>query len=77
MKEGDDLNLTCNVESFPQSVVVWTKHSGNGIYFQNNTASATFVILNVTAEDSGRYVCTATHLNETVSVYADVKVTCK
>ncbi|XP_023186975.1 sialic acid-binding Ig-like lectin 5 [Xiphophorus maculatus] len=75
VKEGDDLNLTCNVESFPQSVVVWTKHSGSGIYFQNNTASATFVILNVTAEDSGRYVCTATHLNETVSVYADVKVT--
>ncbi|XP_043972325.1 sialic acid-binding Ig-like lectin 5 [Gambusia affinis] len=75
VKEGDDLNLTCNVESFPQSVVVWTKHSGSGIYFQNNTGSATLVIWNVTAEDSGRYVCTATHLNETVSVYGDVKVT--
>uniref|UniRef100_A0A3B3TY40 Ig-like domain-containing protein n=1 Tax=Poecilia latipinna TaxID=48699 RepID=A0A3B3TY40_9TELE len=69
VKEGDDLNLTCNVESFPQSVVVWTKHSASEIYLQNNTGSATLVISNVTAADSGRYVCTATHLNETVSAY--------
>ncbi|XP_014842327.1 PREDICTED: sialic acid-binding Ig-like lectin 5 [Poecilia mexicana] len=75
VKEGDDLNLTCNVESFPQSVVVWTKHSASEIYLQNNTGSATLVISNVTAPDSGRYVCTATHLNETVSAYADVKIT--
>uniref|UniRef100_A0A3B3VCA5 Ig-like domain-containing protein n=1 Tax=Poecilia latipinna TaxID=48699 RepID=A0A3B3VCA5_9TELE len=75
VKEGDDLNLTCNVESFPQSVVVWTKHSASEIYLQNNTGSATLVISNVTAADSGRYVCTATHLNETVSAYADVKLT--
>ncbi|XP_054902994.1 sialic acid-binding Ig-like lectin 5 isoform X1 [Poeciliopsis prolifica] len=74
VKEGDDLNLICNVESFPQSVVVWTRHSGSGIYSQNNTGSATLVISNVTTEDSGQYVCTANHLNETVSVYADVKV---
>ncbi|XP_017164995.1 sialic acid-binding Ig-like lectin 14 [Poecilia reticulata] len=75
VKEGDDLNLTCNVESFPQSIVVWTKHSGREIYLQNNTGSATLVISNVTAEDSGRYVCTATHLNETVSACADVQMT--
>ncbi|XP_047215128.1 sialic acid-binding Ig-like lectin 5 [Girardinichthys multiradiatus] len=75
VKEGDALNLTCSVESFPQSLVVWTKHSPNGIYLQNNTGLATFVILNVTSEDSGQYVCTATHLGDTVSVYADVKVT--
>ncbi|KAM4736590.1 sialic acid-binding Ig-like lectin 5 [Anableps anableps] len=75
VKKGDALNLTCDVESFPQSLVVWTKHSSSGIYLQNNTGSATLVISNVTPEDSGRYVCTATHLGETVSVYADVKVT--
>ncbi|KAK5622624.1 hypothetical protein CRENBAI_000476 [Crenichthys baileyi] len=75
VKEGDALNLTCSVESFPHSLVVWTKHSPNGIYLQNNTGLATLDILNVTSDDSGQYVCTATHLGDTVSVYADVKVT--
>lgn len=77
MKEGDALNLTCTVKSFPHSLVVWSKHSASGIYLQNDTGSATLFMPNVTAEDSGQYVCTATHMGEIVSVFADVKVTCK
>lgn len=77
VKTGDALNLSCNVESFPPSLVVWTKHSPSGFYFLNDTGSATLVLSNVTAEDSGQYVCTATHLGVTESVYTEVKVTCK
>uniref|UniRef100_A0A3Q2P4N3 Vascular cell adhesion protein 1-like n=1 Tax=Fundulus heteroclitus TaxID=8078 RepID=A0A3Q2P4N3_FUNHE len=75
VKEGDTLNLTCSIDSFPQSLVVWTKHSPSGIHLHNDTGSATLVVSNVTAEDSGQYVCTAIHLGSMVSVSADVKVT--
>ncbi|XP_035983700.1 sialic acid-binding Ig-like lectin 14 [Fundulus heteroclitus] len=75
VKEGDTLNLTCSTDSFPQPLIVWTKHSPSGIHLHNDTGSATLVVSNVTAEDSGQYFCTATHLGSMVSVSADVKVT--
>uniref|UniRef100_A0A3Q3BB04 Ig-like domain-containing protein n=1 Tax=Kryptolebias marmoratus TaxID=37003 RepID=A0A3Q3BB04_KRYMA len=77
VKEGDLLNLTCRAESFPPSVVTWTNHSVLGIQLYNNTGSATLEISNVTAEASGQYTCTATHLNTTTLAQADVTVICK
>lgn len=79
---GDVLNLTCSLDSFPPSLITWTKLSfgtnlRDEIELQNNTGSATLTVSNVTAEDSGQYVCTAKHLNLTVTVYANVTVTCK
>uniref|UniRef100_A0A8C6LWX6 Ig-like domain-containing protein n=1 Tax=Nothobranchius furzeri TaxID=105023 RepID=A0A8C6LWX6_NOTFU len=71
------LNLTCSVESFPPSLIKWTKHSENKVYVQTDSGSASLLIPNVTTEDSGRYICTAEHLDEKVSVEADVTVTCK
>ncbi|XP_041843767.1 carcinoembryonic antigen-related cell adhesion molecule 1-like isoform X2 [Melanotaenia boesemani] len=80
VKRGDALNLTCSVESFPPSLIMWTKQSSStnlqsGISLLNDTGSATLFISNVTAEDSGQYVCTAKHLNTTVTELTDVTVT--
>ncbi|XP_070408036.1 uncharacterized protein [Nothobranchius furzeri] len=73
--KGEDLNLTCSIESFPPSLIKWTKHSENKVYVQTDSGSASLLIPNVTREDSGRYICTAEHLDEKVSVDADVTVT--
>ena len=81
---GRALNLTCSVESFPPSHITWTKFGSKtdlrnepNTDLQDNAGSATLVIHSVTAEHSGQYICTAKHLETTVTVYADVTVTCK
>ncbi|KAF3839480.1 hypothetical protein F7725_018197 [Dissostichus mawsoni] len=57
IKDGDDLNLTCSVESFPPSVITWTKHGSiknllkeTKIILHNDTGTATLIIPNVTVE---------------------------
>ncbi|XP_035764048.1 sialic acid-binding Ig-like lectin 16 [Neolamprologus brichardi] len=82
VKEGDVLNLTCCIESFPPALIVWNTsntnlHTGTYTDLHNNTGSATHVIQNVTAEDSGQYICTAKHLDTTLTLYVDVTVTYK
>ena len=91
VKEGETLNLTCSVESFPPSRITWTKFSnvknqnGSEPTLQNNTKThvqeesgkATISISNVTAEDSGRYICTVEHRNSTLTENIDVTVTCE
>ncbi|XP_068425863.1 sialic acid-binding Ig-like lectin 5 [Clinocottus analis] len=81
VKEGDALNLTCSVESVPSSVLTWTKLGSNKVLqsenvkvLQNDTGTASLVILNVTAEYSGRYICTAEHQITNVTTPAEVKV---
>ncbi|XP_028281135.1 sialic acid-binding Ig-like lectin 14 [Parambassis ranga] len=76
VNEGDVLSLTCSAESFPPSVIMWTKLSSNTI-LHNGTGSATLVIPNVTAEHSGQYICTANHLTTTLTERVTVTVTCK
>ncbi|XP_076004692.1 sialic acid-binding Ig-like lectin 5 isoform X2 [Genypterus blacodes] len=82
---GDVLNLTCSVHSFPPSVsspyVTWTKPDGSrnlenqtNPEMQNGVTRATLVIFNVTAADSGRYICTAKHLNKTMMETADIRL---
>ncbi|XP_005754351.1 sialic acid-binding Ig-like lectin 10 [Pundamilia nyererei] len=82
IKEGDVLNLTCSVESFPPALIMWrdlsskTNSKDTGAYtdLQNDSGSATLVIQNVTAEDSGQYTCTATHPDTTVTSSVSVIV---
>ncbi|XP_073340762.1 uncharacterized protein [Pagrus major] len=81
VKEGDALNLTCSVVSYGPSVITWTKLGSNKnlqnetmINLQNETGTATLVILNVTAEHSGRYICTAKHQIPTLAKHAEVTV---
>ncbi|XP_034553704.1 sialic acid-binding Ig-like lectin 10 isoform X2 [Notolabrus celidotus] len=74
LNRGDALNLTCSVESFPLSHITWTLPRSD-TDLQNDTGSSTLIISNVKAENSGRYICTAKHLNSTVTVFSDVSVT--
>lgn len=82
--EGDALNLTCRVESFPPSRITWTKLGSDTNLnnepktdLQNNNGSATLLIPYVTAEHSGQYICRAQHLDTTMTVFAGVTVTCE
>ncbi|XP_040899425.1 hemicentin-1-like isoform X1 [Toxotes jaculatrix] len=88
VKEGETLNLTCSVESFPPSFIKWMKFSEQNIqngtetnvwndtetYLQEESGMATLSISNATAEDSGQYICTAKHLNNTLEESVDVTV---
>ncbi|XP_039886450.1 sialic acid-binding Ig-like lectin 10 [Simochromis diagramma] len=66
VKEGEALNLTCSVESFPPSLIIWSKHSSN-TSLHNDTGSATLSMLNMTTKDSGQYICTAKYMNNIVN----------
>lgn len=80
--EGDAVNLTCSIDSFPPSLITWTKlgsnktlHKGITTELQSNMGMASLVIPNMTAENSGQYICTAKHLNNTLMERVDI--TCK
>lgn len=99
VKEGETLNLSCSVESFPPSIITWMKFSDENI--QNGTESSlqdgilsdlhnstvselqeqrgwgTFFISNMTVENSGQYICSAKHLNNTLVRKVDINVICK
>ncbi|XP_063735696.1 sialic acid-binding Ig-like lectin 5 isoform X2 [Eleginops maclovinus] len=82
VKEGASLNLTCSVESFPPSHITWAKpgfntnlYNGPESNLQSDNGPVTLLIPNVTSGYSGQYICTAQHLNTTVTTYADVTVT--
>ncbi|RVE63060.1 hypothetical protein OJAV_G00163030 [Oryzias javanicus] len=74
VKEGEVLNLTCSVDSFPPVPAVWTGPQSKLLNGSDHNGSATFIITNVTAEDSGRYSCAANHQNWTDWVHVDVTV---
>ncbi|KAM6995292.1 sialic acid-binding Ig-like lectin 14 [Tautogolabrus adspersus] len=71
VKEGDSLNLTCTVDSFPPSVITWTK-LGSNKSLNNHTVTAELIIRNMTTENTGKYTCSATNLNKTESTRTEV-----
>ncbi|XP_043972296.1 hemicentin-1-like isoform X4 [Gambusia affinis] len=87
--EGDDLNLTCSVDSVPPSVIKWTKPGtetkwqdnilnkaeSRKVYLQEKSEHVSFSFVNVTIEEAGRYICTATYQNESMTEEVQVKVT--
>ncbi|XP_053182855.1 sialic acid-binding Ig-like lectin 5 [Scomber japonicus] len=79
VKEGDALNLTCS--GYSSSDITWTepgskkKHEATKTDLQNNTGTSTLFISNMRSDHAGRYICTAKHLNTTLTTYADVTVT--
>ncbi|KAM7421347.1 hypothetical protein PAMA_015480 [Pampus argenteus] len=73
VKEDDPLNLTCSAEGFSPSIITWT-----GPVSKKNpkeTKTANLFIPNVKKKHSGRYICTAKHLQTNFTTYADVTVT--
>lgn len=76
VKEGDVLNLTYSVDSFPPSLIVWSK-LGSDTNLHNGTGSATIFIQNVKPDHSGQYICTVTYMNNTLKENVTITVICK
>uniref|UniRef100_A0A3B3TYW5 Ig-like domain-containing protein n=1 Tax=Poecilia latipinna TaxID=48699 RepID=A0A3B3TYW5_9TELE len=89
VREGDDLNLTCSVDSFPPTVIGWSKstkqaehqshnltkvHGRHEICHQDTSTIFLFSITNVTAKDAGLYICTAKYPNYTLREEINVTV---
>ncbi|XP_035760067.1 sialic acid-binding Ig-like lectin 14 [Neolamprologus brichardi] len=53
VRDGESLNLTCNVHSFPPSLIIWSK-LGSNEKLHADTGSPNLVITNVTAGDAGQ-----------------------
>lgn len=71
LKAGDTLNLTCAADSFPPSVIEWSKHSINKA-LSNRTGpepgTSALIIPNVTVDDSGLYLCAAGNMTQNITV---------
>ncbi|XP_035764005.1 sialic acid-binding Ig-like lectin 14 [Neolamprologus brichardi] len=72
VREGDVLNLTCSLESFPPSMIVWSK-LGSDTNLHSYSGSARLVIENMKPEHSGQYICAVTYMNNTLK--KDVNIT--
>uniref|UniRef100_A0A3Q3GU27 B-cell receptor CD22 n=1 Tax=Kryptolebias marmoratus TaxID=37003 RepID=A0A3Q3GU27_KRYMA len=66
VREGETLNLTCSVDSFPPSDVMWAKFGTENLFSVS--------ISNVTLDVSGLYICTAKHGNKTLSKTVNITV---
>lgn len=90
--EGETLTLTCSVESVPPAVITWTRlvdkdepnatessqrHSSIGNNASLGQQESSYTIANVSAADSGQYVCAVEHMNTTLEKIADVRVNCE
>lgn len=57
-----DLKLDCTVSAYPKAVITWQKFDGQlPIGRTNREANGTLVIREVSAEDSGSYICAASN----------------
>ncbi|XP_061737879.1 sialic acid-binding Ig-like lectin 14 isoform X2 [Nerophis ophidion] len=78
-KEGETLNLSCSVDSFPPSRVTWSFLDSDTTKphteLTQSVSTAYLVIPNVAAVHSGRYVCTANHSAATMTAHVDMTVT--
>ncbi|XP_061885850.1 sialic acid-binding Ig-like lectin 5 [Entelurus aequoreus] len=79
VKEGDTLNLSCSVDSFPPSRVTWSLLDSHETKphteLTQAVGTAYLVIPNVAAVHSGRYVCAANHSAATLTAHVDMTVT--
>nr|XP_029136739.1 sialic acid-binding Ig-like lectin 14 isoform X2 [Labrus bergylta] len=66
--KGDTLDLTCRVDSFPPSVITWTKHGSEKPLSNSHIGSAPLVISDVNSNHSGLYTCAAKHLFNSVNI---------
>uniref|UniRef100_A0A3B3TYY0 Ig-like domain-containing protein n=1 Tax=Poecilia latipinna TaxID=48699 RepID=A0A3B3TYY0_9TELE len=72
VKEGHYLNLTCSVDSFPPSEIKFSRKLIGNVLQEVN---ASYYITNATRGDAGLYICTAKHLNSTLTEEINVTET--
>ena len=73
-----DLKLDCSVSAFPKAGVTWQRIEGQlPIERSNQKPNGTLLIRDVSAEDSGTYICAASNelgedqVNFTVTVFGN------
>ena len=76
VEQGANLTLTCDAESAPPSDVIWTVDGSDTPLIRDSQTAALFIPM-VTPEHSGKYICTAKHLNEMKTTFTNVSVFCK
>ena len=57
---GDTLTLNCSATGDPQPVISWRKHGGHLPAGRNQQINGALVIRDITKNDAGYYICTAT-----------------
>ncbi|XP_072316946.1 uncharacterized protein [Eucyclogobius newberryi] len=82
VQEGDSLNVTCSVDSFPPSRLVWYGPNRTSLNVSESTerssqtdlGSASLLIYNVTQAQSGQYMCESVHLNSPQTRHINISV---
>ena len=57
---GDTLTLNCSATGDPQPVISWRKQGGHQPVGRNQQINGALVIRDITKNDTGYYICTAT-----------------
>ncbi|XP_031636069.1 vascular cell adhesion protein 1-like [Contarinia nasturtii] len=60
LSEGDQLMLICSAEGIPSPTVQWTTHNGHH-NVKSETSIVAIEISNISVNESGTYICTATN----------------
>ncbi|KAI9999929.1 hypothetical protein NQD34_011772 [Periophthalmus magnuspinnatus] len=82
VQEGDTLNVTCRVDSFPPSQVLWYGPNTTSLNVSESTersrqtdlGSASLLLYNVTQAQSGQYLCEAVHVSSTQTRLINISV---
>ena len=73
VKEGDNVEVYCNVTGTPDPTVIWTKVQGGG----QPTEKKLLSITNITRAQAGEYRCTANNTCGVESTVVNIDVQCK
>ena len=72
VKEGDDVEVYCNVTGIPDPTAIWTKVQGS-----ETTKGILLNITNITRDQAGDYRCTANNTCGEESTVVNIDVLCK
>ena len=75
IEEGSDVIMMCNATGNPSpDLITWSKSQGSLPDSRSVVSEGNLTILNVTADDSGSYACTATNIMGTKSSSVKLRV---